>query len=94
MSLEISGEIEQLLQQMIATGAYQDPEAAIRRALTLLQEEQSLAGRDAGNGQPAVDVIDEPHEQWAGRLAAFAARQRPTGHAVDDSRTSIYSDRS
>jgi hypothetical protein len=34
-----------------------------------------------------------PHDQWKARLHAFVARHKPTGYPMDDSRESIYPDR-
>jgi hypothetical protein len=59
---------------------------------------KGLAGFVASVLREQVDLGREvdhalPLEQWRARLQAFADRHKPTGHPLDDSRESIYRDR-
>jgi hypothetical protein len=80
LDLQISGDERALLEQQ-ATALGQD---VSRFVLDAVREKISAV-------EPAEP--DLPDDQWLSRLKAFAARHEPTGHPLDDSRESMYADR-
>ncbi len=89
MTFNIPTEFEPVIRNAIESGAFATPEAALVHALSLLAKEQ---GQPVANGAEKLSE-DESHDSWSRRLRSFASNQKPTGHAVDDSRESIYPDR-
>jgi len=89
MTFDIPSEFEPVIQNAVATGAFATTEDALAHALSLLAKEQGVA---VANGS-VKDGENESHDSWAERLRSFAASHKATGHAVDDSRESIYPDR-
>jgi len=90
MTLNVPSEYHDILQNAVASGAFSDSDSALRHALELLASEQAnavLPDRES-NGNVELEQGD-----WQQRLRAFAARHKPTGYPVDDSRESIYPDR-
>lgn len=87
MEIKISGEAEKLVQAALASGKY----ASVDEFIEAMSQGVQKAKSESINGAAAAE---ESHDAWQARLKAFVARQKPTGHAVDDSRESIYPDRS
>jgi Arc/MetJ-type ribon-helix-helix transcriptional regulator len=90
MTLNVPSEYHDILQNAVASGAFSDPNSALRHALELLASEQSKA---AGEEVDSRESVDLEQDDWEQRLRSFAARHKTTGYLVDDSRESIYPDR-
>jgi Arc/MetJ-type ribon-helix-helix transcriptional regulator len=84
MTLNVPREYESLLSEAVASGAFADPESALRHALELLADEQ----HEWPKPRPSEDS-----SSWAARFRAWAASHPRIEHFVDDSRESIYEGR-
>jgi Arc/MetJ-type ribon-helix-helix transcriptional regulator len=80
---EISEQRKQFLDLLVASGHYKDHEAAMDRAVQLLEQEH--------RGQYVKRPSDLSYQEWSRRFREWAESHPPAGHFVDDSRDSIYS---
>lgn len=82
---EIPTEHEAFIREAVRDGHFASPRDALKKAIQLLRDNYTLTER----------VHAQASEMdWEDRFRAMAARHRPTGQALDDSRVSMYGDRS
>ena len=74
---------EKVLDDLVASGHFKDQQAAIERAVQLLEQEV--------RGQSSKRPSELSYQEWSRRFREWAESHPPTGHFVDDSRDSIYS---
>ena len=80
MALRVPPEYEAMLEEAVAKGQFESPEAALRHALELFKRERERIERRRQRRQKA----------WAAKVRDWANCHAPVGHFVDDSRESIY----
>jgi len=93
MPVDLPEKYATIVRKVVDSGAFHDSDAAIQHAISLLEDEQRRTADRNQTVDEQDSAIDESHDVWLERLQTFVARQRPTGHPVDDSRESIYPDR-
>lgn len=80
MALRVPPEYEAMLEEAVAKGQFENPEAALRHALELFKRERERIERRRQRRQKA----------WAAKVRDWANGHTPVGHFVDDRRESIY----
>ena len=83
MNIELTPEIQQIANAAVASGGYDSVADFIAAAVR--EKRADILVADHHSTTPA--------SEWSKQLHAFAARHKPTGHPVDDSREAIYPDR-
>lgn len=83
MATVISPQNEQLLNQMVASGHFKDPQEALSEALKLLDQQTCNGGLDQSLS------LDE----WIASFRKWSRKSRQGNPYMDDSRESIYGDR-
>ena len=90
MQLEINGPVERAILSVLHAGDFDTVEHVLAEIFVAGRPVRLPIGQPPDAYVPPVD--HESHDQWRARFDAFIARQRPTGHDVDDSRDAIYGD--
>lgn len=80
MTLDVPSEYEAVIQQAVASGAFANPEAALRHALDLLAVEQSVSEA----------IVEKRRQKLSDKFREWVDSHPPVNHFVDDSRESIY----
>ena len=82
---KIPTEHEAFIRDAVRDGHFASPGDALKKAIQLLRDTYTP------NPRSHVQASDL---NWEDRFRAVAAQHRPTGQALDDSRESMYGDRS
>jgi hypothetical protein len=82
MATIISTQNEQLLNEVVSSGRFNDPQEALTEALKLLSEH----GANGDPGQPLAT------DEWISSFRAWSRKPRRGNPHIDDSRESIYDD--
>lgn len=83
--VELSHDNQDFIDDVVVSGRFSNPSAAINEAVQLLRNEIE------NHGQESVDEIAAP--EWCERFERWAESHRHLAHEADDSRESIYAGR-
>jgi Arc/MetJ-type ribon-helix-helix transcriptional regulator len=83
MATTISSQTEQLLNQVVSTGRFQNQDEALTEAVRMLYEQTLNGGSES--------LLSSP--EWINSFRAWSRKHRKGNPHMDDSRESIYDDR-
>ena len=84
MTFDVPHEYEQVINQLVASGAFTSSDEALHHALGLLADDLQT---------PVSHSVNEDPQQWSERFRRWAAAHPANDHFVDASRDGIYEGR-